>query len=245
MARRSSTRQAVSSPPRRERRGWRAPVAPRHRCGPSVPPREPPGAPAGHRPPRAIWRVAGRGASLRSREPEKLIASSQGEANPAYSPDGRRIAFESGRSGVNNIWLCDSDGRNPVQLTSFERATGHTSLVARRSQARLRLARGGGLEHLRRRRRRRRAAPPDAGAFPGACRDLVPGWPLDLLPVESKRQPGDLEDAVRGRSCGPGDADRRSVRPGIVGRPVPVLHQVPPCDRDLENCPWTGGRKPK
>jgi Tol biopolymer transport system component len=69
--------------------------------------------------PAAIWRVAGRGASLPGREPEKLIASSQEESNPAYSPDGRRIAFESGRSGVNNIWLCDSDGRNPVQLTSF------------------------------------------------------------------------------------------------------------------------------
>jgi len=75
-------------------------------------------------PPRAIWRVAGRGAALRGREPEKLIASSQGEGNPAYSPDGRRIAFESRRSGATNIWLCDSDGRNPVQLTSFERSTG-------------------------------------------------------------------------------------------------------------------------
>ena len=68
--------------------------------------------------------MAGRGASLRSREPERLIASSQEECNPAYSPDGRRIAFESGRSGVNNIWLCDSDGRNPVQLTSFGRRAG-------------------------------------------------------------------------------------------------------------------------
>ena len=74
--------------------------------------------------PWAIWRVAGRGASLRSREAERLIASSQEESNPAYSPDGRRIAFESGRSGVNNIWLCDSDGRNPVQLTSFGRRAG-------------------------------------------------------------------------------------------------------------------------
>jgi Tol biopolymer transport system component len=74
--------------------------------------------------PAAIWRVAGPGASLRSREPEKLIASSQGEGNPDYSPDGRRIAFASGRSGVNNIWICDSDGKNPIQVTSFGRHAG-------------------------------------------------------------------------------------------------------------------------
>ena len=75
-------------------------------------------------PHRAIWRVAGRGASVGSREPEKLIASSQADSNPAYSPDGRRIAFESDRSGVVNIWISDSEGRNPVQLTSFGRRAG-------------------------------------------------------------------------------------------------------------------------
>jgi Tol biopolymer transport system component len=71
-----------------------------------------------------IWRVAGRGAPLRSQESEKLIASSRWEANPAYSPDGRRIAFESSRGGAHNIWICDSDGRNPLELTSYGHATG-------------------------------------------------------------------------------------------------------------------------
>jgi Tol biopolymer transport system component len=58
------------------------------------------------------------------RLPQKLIASSQTDGNPAYSPDGRKIAFHSDRSGVLNIWVCDSDGRNPVQLTTFEKRTG-------------------------------------------------------------------------------------------------------------------------
>ena len=72
----------------------------------------------------AIWRVPGRGASLRSQAPERLIASSQWETRPSYSPDGRRIAFQSHRSGEFNIWTCDADGRNPVQLTSFGREAG-------------------------------------------------------------------------------------------------------------------------
>jgi Tol biopolymer transport system component len=74
--------------------------------------------------PDSIWRVPGRRASTRNREPQQLIASSQSDSSPAYSPDGRKIAFESYRSGANNIWVCDSDGRNAVQLTTFEGASG-------------------------------------------------------------------------------------------------------------------------
>jgi Tol biopolymer transport system component len=74
--------------------------------------------------PSDIWRVPGRATSLRAQAPAKLIASSGSDNNPAYSPDGRRIAFSSDRSGAENIWVCDSDGSNPVQLTSFESHTG-------------------------------------------------------------------------------------------------------------------------
>jgi Tol biopolymer transport system component len=37
---------------------------------------------------------------------------------PSFSPDGRRIAFESSRSGVGReIWVADPDGANAVQVT--------------------------------------------------------------------------------------------------------------------------------
>ena len=55
----------------------------------------------------------------------KLIASSRWDQGPRYSPDGNRIAFVSHRSGASEIWTCDSDGSNPVQLTSLGAQTGY------------------------------------------------------------------------------------------------------------------------
>ena len=49
----------------------------------------------------------------------KFISSSRLDQDPQYSPDGNRIAFISTRSDGYEIWKCDSDGSNPVQLTSL------------------------------------------------------------------------------------------------------------------------------
>jgi dipeptidyl aminopeptidase/acylaminoacyl peptidase len=55
--------------------------------------------------------------------PTKLISSSQWDDDPQFSPDGKRIAFGSNRSGHYESWVCDSDGRNPKQLTSIPEAS--------------------------------------------------------------------------------------------------------------------------
>lgn len=55
-----------------------------------------------------------------------LIVSSRYDRQPAYSPDGKKIAFVSLRSGNWQLWVCDSDGSRPVQLTFFQR--GEVSL---------------------------------------------------------------------------------------------------------------------
>jgi Tol biopolymer transport system component len=49
----------------------------------------------------------------------ELISSSRFQADQQFSPDGKRIAFSSDRSGSFEIWVCNSDGSSPVQLTSF------------------------------------------------------------------------------------------------------------------------------
>jgi serine/threonine protein kinase len=52
--------------------------------------------------------------------PEPIIASAAFDGDPRYSPDGRRIAFASTRSGRSNIWICENDGTGLKQMTSLE-----------------------------------------------------------------------------------------------------------------------------
>ena len=63
-----------------------------------------------------IWR-----ADLRSalKDGAPLIASTRMEIRPAYSSDGTRIAFESNRTGNEEIWTSNADGSGLLQLTSF------------------------------------------------------------------------------------------------------------------------------
>ena len=63
-----------------------------------------------------IWRTDLTGSSSRH---TKLIASSRLDENPELSPDEKRIAFVSNRSGSSEIWVADADGSNQVQLTHF------------------------------------------------------------------------------------------------------------------------------
>jgi Tol biopolymer transport system component/tRNA A-37 threonylcarbamoyl transferase component Bud32 len=71
-----------------------------------------------------IWRIEGplvraRTASGDKKSLSKLVASTRGELSPQFSPDGKKIVFDSDRSGTEEIWVCDSDGTNPSQLTFF------------------------------------------------------------------------------------------------------------------------------
>ena len=51
--------------------------------------------------------------------PVMAISSTKPEYHCQFSPDGRRVAFSSGRSGDPEIWISDPDGSNAVQLTSM------------------------------------------------------------------------------------------------------------------------------
>ena len=61
-----------------------------------------------------IWRVD---AHAPDTPPVKLVPSTLTDANPQFSPDGRRIAFTSRRSGELAIWVADADGSNLLRVT--------------------------------------------------------------------------------------------------------------------------------
>ncbi|MBK8250659.1 MAG: PD40 domain-containing protein [Gemmatimonadetes bacterium] len=47
----------------------------------------------------------------------RLTSGLAHDAQPRFSPDGRRIAFLSDRSGGDNLWVMGADGRDTVQLS--------------------------------------------------------------------------------------------------------------------------------
>ena len=58
---------------------------------------------------------------------QMLIASTRSQNNPSISPDGAKLAFESDRSGLHEVWISDADGRNLQQITHFGSLTGTPS----------------------------------------------------------------------------------------------------------------------
>ncbi len=68
---------------------------------------------------RNIWRLPltahGEGAGA----PARFASSTRHDASAAYSPDGRKVAFHSTRSGSDEIWVAAADGTGAVQLTSL------------------------------------------------------------------------------------------------------------------------------
>jgi serine/threonine protein kinase len=68
-----------------------------------------------------IERVAGPAwpAGEKRPEPEALIASTRDDVSPSWSADGKKIVFESNRSGSQEIWSVSANGQDAVQLTSF------------------------------------------------------------------------------------------------------------------------------
>jgi Tol biopolymer transport system component len=64
-----------------------------------------------------IFTIEPNGADLRQLT---HVGKSQAAALPDWSPDGRRIAFESNRSGAFGIWVMNADGSGQTRLSGQE-----------------------------------------------------------------------------------------------------------------------------
>src|ERR1700730_15925956 len=67
---------------------------------------------------RNIWRLSLSVSGAAAGPPVRLIASTRSEHSAQYSPDGKRIGFESNRTGFYGVWISDAEGANAVELFS-------------------------------------------------------------------------------------------------------------------------------
>jgi Tol biopolymer transport system component/DNA-binding winged helix-turn-helix (wHTH) protein len=65
------------------------------------------------------WDIWGTSVGSNRPSPTPLAASSRADQAPSFSPDGLRLAFNSARSGFEEIWVSMADGSQPRQLTHF------------------------------------------------------------------------------------------------------------------------------
>ncbi len=74
---------------------------------------------------QSIWRMQIPERHTKGGPPERMFASTREEFAQQYSPDGKKVAFESKRGGNLEIWVCESDGQGCAQLTTMgSSATG-------------------------------------------------------------------------------------------------------------------------
>ena len=71
-----------------------------------------------------LWLVRLRDARHAAKAPQLLLALKGQTALKYFSPDSRKIAFESNQSGYSEIWTVNTDGSNPAQLTFLNGLSG-------------------------------------------------------------------------------------------------------------------------
>jgi Tol biopolymer transport system component/DNA-binding winged helix-turn-helix (wHTH) protein len=72
-----------------------------------------------------IWRLNLRDEKAHQGPPAVVTSDKSIQTSRAqFSPEGKRIVFESDRLGYSEIWACDSDGSNCGQLTSLRGIAG-------------------------------------------------------------------------------------------------------------------------
>jgi Tol biopolymer transport system component/predicted Ser/Thr protein kinase len=71
-----------------------------------------------------IWRLNLTDHKLPQGSPVLVVGTKGLNWRPQFSPDGKKIAFQSSQSGFSEIWVCDSDGSNCDSLTSLRGTAG-------------------------------------------------------------------------------------------------------------------------
>ncbi len=70
-----------------------------------------------------IWRINLKDEKHATGAPTRALSSRGFNYRPSFSPDGKKVAFDSDRLGYWDIWVCDSDGSNFAQVTDLHTIT--------------------------------------------------------------------------------------------------------------------------
>ncbi len=75
-------------------------------------------------PQTALWQANIRNLESNTIQPYRIVPSSKGDYFPVYSPNDQRIAFNSNRDGISEIYACNRDGSDLLQLTDIKCSSG-------------------------------------------------------------------------------------------------------------------------
>ena len=62
-------------------------------------------------------------------EATRIVGGLSFESQPTFSPDGKTIAFLSDRTGVENLWIADADGKNPRAITKDRKTNDRPQIM--------------------------------------------------------------------------------------------------------------------
>jgi Tol biopolymer transport system component len=109
-------------------------------------------------------------------KPIAVVSSTQQDSAPSFAPDGSRFAFQSWRTGTQNLWISSRDGLNLRELTSSGLALTGSPAFSPDGQQVAFDGRPDGHSHI--------FVVPSAGGSPrqitsGNSNDILPRWSSD------------------------------------------------------------------